>query len=500
MPDHRLVARQLIPRPLDEVFGFFSRPENLGRITPPGMDFELRSDDLAMRAGLTIDYRIRPLLGLPVAWRTRIETYDPPHGFTDIQLAGPYRRWAHHHRFEAVEGGTLMTDTVTYRLPLGPLGEFTGRLVVAGELERIFGYRAAAIAAVLRRPEEAPSGRTVALAGGTGFVGSGIADALHRRGDRVIVLSHRRPAARGSLPDAIEIRTADVTVPSTLEPALDGVQALVIALAFPDSPMESPRQGRTFDAIDADGTVRLVAAARAAGVRHIVDISGAGAAPDAARHWFRAKWRAEEAIRSSGLRWTIVRPTWIYGPRDVSLNRFLGFARRLPFVPLTNRGGQPLAPVFIDDVARLVADALVDPAAVDEVFEVGGPETMTMRDVIGRALAVAGLRRPILSGPTPLLKLAAWPLSLFPTPPLTPAAIDFINQPATVDLGPLQARLPRRLTPLEEGLATYLGSDPTGLRTLVIDGPPDRTDGGDATDIWLRRTPAASPARSGDPG
>jgi NADH dehydrogenase len=188
-----------------------------------------------------------------------------------------------------------------------------------------------------------------------------------------------------------------------------------------------------------------------------VYLSGAGAAPDAERHWFRAKWRAEEAVRASGIDATIIRPTWIYGPGDVSLNRFIGFARTLPIVPMTNLGGQSLAPVFIDDIARLAADSLVDPAAANRVFEVGGPETLTMRDIIKAAVRHAGLARPIVPGPAPLIKLAAWPLTLLPKPPLTPDAVDFINQPATVDNGPLLGAMPRRLTPLEEGLSTYLG-------------------------------------------
>ena len=80
----------------------------------------------------------------------------------------------------------------------------------------------------------------------------------------------------------------------------------------------------------------------------------------------------------------------------------------------------------------------------------------------------AGLRRPIVPGPTPLIKAAAAVLSLLPQPPLTPAAVDFINQPATVDLEPLLARMPRRLTPLDEGLATYLPAD-SGPATVTID-------------------------------
>jgi uncharacterized protein YbjT (DUF2867 family)/ligand-binding SRPBCC domain-containing protein len=472
MATHRLVATQLIPLPVDEAFAFFARPDNLARLTPASMRFEFQTQDREMRSGLEVDYRLRPLFGIPVGWRTRIDAYDPPHGFHDVALRGPYRRWEHSHTFQAVDGGTLMTDEVEYSLRFGPIGDLVHRLLVRGELARIFRYRADVLAAVMQPVDAPPTGRVVAVAGGTGFVGGAIAAELRRRGDAVVVLSHRGEAARGPLPDDIEIRRADVGDPSSLANALHGVDALAIALAFQNSPMEKPSRGQTFEAVDARGTERLVEAAKVAGVRRLVYLSGAGAAPDAARHWFRTKWRAEEAVRGSGLIWTIIRPTWIYGPRDVSLNRFLGFARRLPIVPMTNTGRQLLAPVFVDDAARLAADSLIDDAATNEVFELGGPETLQMREVIGRALKVAGLRRPILPGPTPLLRLAAWPLSFLPTPPLTPDAVDFVNQPAVVDTGPLLARMPRRLTPLDEGLATYLGPGAGTRSTLTIDGRP----------------------------
>jgi NADH dehydrogenase len=469
MSTHRLTATQFVPRPLDEVFAFFSHPDNLARITPASMRLEFLTEDREMQTDLAIDYRMRPLLGIPVTWRTRITAYDPPHSFRDVQERGPYRSWEHIHRFRAVDGGTLVEDDVAYSLPFGPIGDVVHRLAVRGQLERIFRHRSAVISTALAAPEAPPTGLTVAVAGGTGFVGGGIATELHRLGHRVVVLSHRGAAARGGLPDSVEIRTADARTGEGLVEALRGVDALTIALAFRNSPMESPRRHQTFMEIDAAGTEHLVAAAREAGVRRIAYISGAGAAPDATRHWFRAKWQAEEAVRESGLTWTIIRPTWVYGPRDVALNRFLGFARRLPFVPMTNTGRQLLAPVFIDDVARLVADSLVDEAAAGQVFELGGPDTLPMREIIGRALSAAGIRRPILPGPTLLLKLAAIPLRLLPEPPLTPAAVDFINQPATVDLGPLLKRMPRRLTPLGEGLATYLGPLAAAGTTLSID-------------------------------
>ena len=297
----------------------------------------------------------------------------------------------------------------------------------------------------------------VAVAGGTGFVGGGIAAVLARHGHHLIVLSRRPAAGRSGIGDGTETRRIDIADPSGLVAALDGVDALVVAIAFRGYPMENPRRGETFEAVDAAGTERLVEAAVGAGVRHVVYISGAGAAPDAARTWFRAKWRAEEAVRGSGLRYTILRPTWLFGPRDVALNRFLGFARFLPFVPMTGNGRQLLAPVFIDDLGEIVADTLTDPAAADRVFEVGGPETMSMNEVVRTALRVGGRRRLLLHAPEVLLKIAAWPLQFLPRPPLTPDAIDFVNQPATVDVGPLLAALPRRLTTLEEGLRTYMG-------------------------------------------
>ena len=473
MSTHRLSASQFVARPIEEVFAFFAAPANLARITPASMGFEFLTDDHEMRDGLVIDYRIRPLLGIPLTWRTRISDIRAPFRFHDSQLRGPYRSWEHTHAFEAVEGGTIVRDEIEYAVPFGPLGDLANRLVVRGELERIFRHRAETIRTVFA-DAGAPTGTTVAVAGGTGFVGGAIATELHRRGHTVRVLSHRGEPARGGLSGAIEIRSADVQTGDGLVDALRGVEALVIALAFKNSPIEAPRKHQTFVEVDAEGPERLIAAARDAGVRRFVYLSGAGAAPYATRHWFRAKWRAEEAVRGSGLTWTIIRPTWIYGPRDVSLNRFLGFGRRLFSVPMTNTGSQLLAPVFIDDAAALAADSLVSNAAVNQQFELGGPDTLKMRDIIATALRVAGLRRPIVPGPTPLIKLAAIPLSWLPTPILTPDAVDFINQPATVDLEPLLERMPRRLTPLEEGLATYLGRSADDA-TLAFDVPSART-------------------------
>jgi NADH dehydrogenase len=456
MTAHTLRSKLLVPRSVEETFEFFARPENLGRITPDSMGFDLRSGDRDMRSGLEIEYRIKPVLGIPMTWRSRIENYDPPRSFEDIQTAGPYRSWRHRHSFSAVDGGTLVEDEVTYSLPVGLLGNLANKLVVRHELEWIFQYREQAISAILEPAGINEHPLTVGVAGATGFVGGAIAAELRRRGHKVVALSHSGSDSRGWLPDDVEMREVDVSNGDGLPDALHGVDALVIALAFKNLPIEAPRRGQTFEKVDAEGTERLATAAREAGVKRLLYMSGAGAAPYADRHWFRAKWRAETAIRATGIPYTILRPTWIYGPRDVSLNRFLGFARQLLSVPMTNFGRQLLAPVFIDDIGRLAADSLTDDAATNQIFEIGGPENLRMDTIIRRAEDVAGLHRPIIPGPTPLIKLAAAAVAWLPTPPLTPDAVDFINQPATVDNKPLLQRMPRRLTPLDEGLRTYL--------------------------------------------
>lgn len=137
---YELYRRQHVSTPLDRTFDFFSRPENLARITPPWLGFRIVSGDLAMREGLRIEYRVRPL-GVPQRWVSRITAYDPPHRFVDEQVVGPYAHWHHEHRFRAVEGGTEVTDRVRYALPFGQIGRIAHRLLVRPRLESIFDYR-----------------------------------------------------------------------------------------------------------------------------------------------------------------------------------------------------------------------------------------------------------------------------------------------------------------------------------------------------------------------
>lgn len=136
---------QVIDAPLAQVFPFFAQPENLGRITPDWMGFEiLQIDNLPMQAGTSMEYRIR-LGPLPQRWRTVIVEYEPGRRFVDVQARGPYRWWRHEHTFAEHDGRTVMRDRIEYQLPLGPLGRLA-QPVVARQLAAIFAHRERVIA------------------------------------------------------------------------------------------------------------------------------------------------------------------------------------------------------------------------------------------------------------------------------------------------------------------------------------------------------------------
>ena len=294
------------------------------------------------------------------------------------------------------------------------------------------------------------------VTGGTGFVGSAIVEELLRRGESVAVLGRDAEGIRRKFGVRVEARAGDVTRPASLGDAFEGIDVAINAVQFPGSPIEQPRKGWTFEEVDYKGTRNQVDAAKAAGVKRFVYVSAVGTAQDAKKHWFRFKWQAEQHLAQSGLDWTIMRPTWVFGAGDHSLNRILGFGKLLPFIPLFGNGEQGMQPVFIDDVGRVVADAAASPEAANQLFELGGPEVMSMNDVIKRGLAVQGKKRPLLHQPLIVGKVIGTLASFLPSPPLTADAVDFISAPAIADTSNLNRVLKPDLTPVRDGLQSYL--------------------------------------------
>lgn len=144
---YRLRRSQDLPIPPERAWAFLSSPRNLAEITPPALGFEILTPDLPERiyAGLIVVYRIRPLLRIPVTWVTEITHLEEGRYFVDEQRSGPYALWHHEHRIEAVEGGTRMTDLVSYAPPFGPLGRLAHALFLRRTLGGIFDHRRAVL-------------------------------------------------------------------------------------------------------------------------------------------------------------------------------------------------------------------------------------------------------------------------------------------------------------------------------------------------------------------
>lgn len=137
---YSISSTQWVPRPLEEVFEFFSRPANLQELTPPLLNFHILEAPEHIQAGSLIRYRLK-VHKVPVSWTTEIVEWEPPRRFVDVQLKGPYSLWRHQHTFVAERGGTTISDHVDYSLPFGPLGQIVHGLFVRRDVEQIFAFR-----------------------------------------------------------------------------------------------------------------------------------------------------------------------------------------------------------------------------------------------------------------------------------------------------------------------------------------------------------------------
>lgn len=139
--NHVLTFTQDVRRNLPEVFAFFSQAENLETLTPDWLKFKIMDvTPTPIRRGTLIRYHLR-VHGIPLRWTSEIVEWEPPHRFVDLQLRGPYKLWRHEHRFEAIDGGTRITDTVNLALPLSVIGDLAFKMMVRSDVEKIFAFR-----------------------------------------------------------------------------------------------------------------------------------------------------------------------------------------------------------------------------------------------------------------------------------------------------------------------------------------------------------------------
>jgi len=259
----------------------------------------------------------------------------------------------------------------------------------------------------------------VLVAGGTGFIGSYLCRALADGGHEVTALSRSAEDA----PEGVASAAGDVTDYDSIADAVAGQDVVVNLVAL--SPLFEPKGGNVMhDRIHRGGTENLVRAAEEGNVEGFLQLSALGADPDGDTAYIRAKGQAEAIVRESGLDWTIVRPSVVFGEGG----EFVSFTKRLkgmfapgvPLYPLPGGGKTRFQPIHVEDLVPMLVAAVEDDEHVGETYEVGGPETLTLRQVTDLVYAAERKDVTIVPLPMPLAKIGLSVLGAIPGFPMGP--------------------------------------------------------------------------------
>jgi NADH dehydrogenase len=258
----------------------------------------------------------------------------------------------------------------------------------------------------------------ITLYGGSGFLGRHIVRALAKTGARMRV-AVRRPELAGHLQPLggvgqINAVQANVRFPESLRAAAEGADAIINLVGI-----LVPHGKQSFAAVNDEGARHVAEAAREAGVKTFVHVSAIGADRNSPSAYGRTKAEGERAVLELEPKAIIVRPSIVFGPEDDFFNRFAALARISPALPLIGGGTTKLQPVFVGDVAKAAVAALIGQAKRGSPYELGGPEVLTLKDVMQRVLAYTMRKRMLVSEPFWLAKLQGAMLQLLPNPPLT---------------------------------------------------------------------------------
>ena len=239
----------------------------------------------------------------------------------------------------------------------------------------------------------------IAVIGATGFVGSHVVPHLVREGHRVVAVSRggRRMTGWG---DAVEARAANVETGTGLGDALAGADAVVHLVAIPRE-----TGGRRFDAVNVEGTRRVVDAATAAGVRRMVHLSVLGVTDDPRLRYLRSKWDGEQLVRQSDLDWVVLRPSIMFGEGDGFFNLIKTTLTWWSpgVVAIPGRGEERFQPLSVDDLAIAVERSVTAPERSRTVYELGGPDYWSYREIVDEVMRVTGKRRLKLNLPVGLV-------------------------------------------------------------------------------------------------
>ena len=309
----------------------------------------------------------------------------------------------------------------------------------------------------------------ITVFGGSGFIGRYVVQRLAARGERIRV-AIRRPVEAEFLRPLGDVGQvvpwqANVRDERSVAAAVAGADAVVnlVGLLY-----ETGRQ--SFDAVHAEGAMRVARAAAGAGVKHLVHLSAIGADLESSAAYARTKAQGEAGVRAAFPHAVILRPSIVFGPEDQFFNRFASLARVLPVLPLIGGGHTRFQPVYAGDVALAVVAALS--GAEQPVYELGGPRLYSFRELMEYILQVIERHRLLLPLPFAVARFEAFFLELLPKPLLTRDQVELLRHDNVVASGmPDLAALGIEATAVDAIVPTYLrrfrrGSAAVGLERV----------------------------------
>ncbi len=300
----------------------------------------------------------------------------------------------------------------------------------------------------------------VFITGATGFVGQEIVQQLQQAGHTVRLLVRNRdtrPVQEAISRCGAEVHVGNVLEAASLNGAMKGMEGIIHLVGIISEVGES-----TFEGIHTLGTRNVVAAARAAAIRRFIQMSALGTRPNAAARYHQSKWAAEELVRQSGLDYTIFRPSLIYGPRDQFVNLFATIIRLSPFVPVLGSGRARFQPVSVETVARAFVRALCEPKSIGQCYDLCGPETFTLPELLDHILLLMRKKRLKLRVPLSLARVQAAFLEflfqrlLRKAPPLNRDQLVMLQEDNVGDARAANELFGLRHAPFRQEVARYL--------------------------------------------
>lgn len=270
----------------------------------------------------------------------------------------------------------------------------------------------------------------IAVFGGSGFLGSQVVRELFDAGHKVRIVSREPQLPAWTEPgDAVELVTANIAHEHEVGRALKGACGVVNAVSL----YVESRQA-TFESVHVEGARRLARLAKAEGIETFIQLSGIGADPASRSRYVRARVRGESAVVDAYPKAIILRPSVMFGPHDTFLSR-LASLTRLPAIPLFGQGEARLQPVHVVDVARAIVRLLGTASPERRLFELGGLEQLSYREVVTLVMTHLERERPLVPIPFPLWHLGALLMAPLPNPPLTRDQLYMLAQDNTVSAG-----------------------------------------------------------------